>query len=88
MPEQAQFQPTRIINLISNQLSIYKILLSEYKSSKSDYLRYIYTIESLKQGIRSSLTPKGRQIVNGLSLRDAIIKLRATFALSSQSKNR
>jgi hypothetical protein len=45
-------------------------------------------IESLKQGIRSSLTPEGRQIVNGLSPRDAIIKLRATFALSSQSKNR
>ena len=81
-------QPTRLIDLTSDQLSIYKILLSEYESSKSDYLRYMRAIESLKQGIRSSLTPEGRQIVNGLSPRDAIIKLRATFALSSQSKNR
>ena len=81
-------QPTRLIDLNSDQLSIYKILLSEYESSKSDYLRYMRAIESLKQGIRSSLTPEGRQIVNGLSPRDAIIKLRATFALSSQSKNR
>jgi hypothetical protein len=76
-------QPTRLIDLTPNQLSIYKILLSEYKSSKSDYLCYIRAIELLKQGIRLSLTPKGRQIVNGLSLREAIIKLRATFALSS-----
>ena len=76
-------QPTRLIDLTSDQLSIYKILLSEYESLKSDYLRYIRAIESLKQGIRSSLTPEGRQIVNGLSPRDAIIKLRATFALSS-----
>jgi hypothetical protein len=80
--------PTRLIDLTPDQLSIYKILLSEYESSKSDYLRYIRAIELLKQGIRSSLTPEGRQIVNGLSPREAIIKLRATFALSSQSKNR
>ena len=81
-------QPTRLIDLTPDQLSIYKILLSEYESSKSDYLRYMRAIELLKQGIRSSLTPEGRQIVNGLSPREAIIKLRATFALSSQSKNR
>lgn len=81
---QAQLEkPTRLINLNSDQLSIYKILLSEYESSKSDYLRYIRAIKSLKQGIRLSLIPKGRQIVNGLSPRDAIIKLRAIFALSS-----
>ncbi|OKP08901.1 hypothetical protein PENSUB_5510, partial [Penicillium subrubescens] len=80
--------PTRLIDLIPDQLSIYKILLSEYESSKSDYLRYMRAIELLKQGIRSSLTPEGRQIVNGLSPREAIIKLRTTFALSSQSKNR
>ena len=40
-------------------------------------------IESLKQDIRSSLTPEGRQIVNGLSPYDTIIKLRAIFTLSS-----
>jgi hypothetical protein len=90
-PEQPQpesKQPKSIIDLTPEQVRLYKILLSEYESSKSDYLRYMRAIESLKQGIRSSLTLEGRQIVNGLSLRDAIIKLRATFALSSQSKNR
>ena len=46
------------------------------------------SIESLTQGIRSSLTPEGRQTINGLPAHDAIIKLRATFALSDQSKNR
>jgi hypothetical protein len=80
--------PIRLINLTPDQLLIYKILLSEYELSKSDYLRYIRAIELLKQGIRLLLTPEGRQIVNGLSLREAIIKLRAIFALSSQSKNR
>jgi hypothetical protein len=80
--------PTRLINLTSDQLSIYKILLSEYKSSKSDYKQYMRSIQSLKQGIQSSLTPKGRRIINGLSPHDAIKQLRATFARSDQSKNR
>jgi hypothetical protein len=90
-PEQPQpelKQPKYLINLTPNQVGLYKILLSEYESSKSDYLRYIRAIKSLKQGIRSSLTPEGRQIVNGLTARDTIIKLRATFALSNQTKNR
>jgi hypothetical protein len=82
-PQPEPKQPKSLIDLTLEQVGLYKILLSEYESSKSDYLRYMRAIESLKQGIRSSLTLEGRQIVNGLSPRDAIIKLRATFALSS-----
>lgn len=78
----------KLVDLTSDQLAIYKILLSEYESLRSDYLRYHRAIESLKQGIRSSLTLEGRQIINGLSAYEAIIKLKATFALSDQSKNR
>jgi hypothetical protein len=39
------------------------------------------SIEILKQGIRSSLTLEGRQIINGLIVHEAMTKLRATFAL-------
>jgi hypothetical protein len=80
--------PTRLIDLTSDQLSIYRILLSEYESSKSDYKQYMRSIQSLKQGIQSSLTPEGRRIINGLSPHNAIKQLRATFARSDQSKNR
>ena len=80
--------PTRLIDLTPNQVSIYRILLDEYNSSRSDFKQYIRSIQSLKQGIQSSLTPEGRKIINGLSPRDAIIQLRATFARSDQSKNR
>jgi hypothetical protein len=75
-------EPIRLIDLTSDQLAIYRILLSEYESARSDYLRYMRSIEILKQGIRSSLTPEGRQIINGLTAYEAITKLRATFALS------
>jgi hypothetical protein len=53
-------EPIRLIDLTSDQLAIYRILLSEYKSARSNYLRYMRSIEILKQGIRSSLTPEGR----------------------------
>jgi hypothetical protein len=85
VPEQPQPEPKlpkSLIDLTPDQVGLYKILLSEYDSSKSDYLRYIRAIKSLKQGIRSSHTPEGRQIVNGLTARNAIIKLRAMFVLS------
>ena len=63
-------------------------MISEYKSDKSDFKLYMRAMQSLKHGIQSSLTPEGRKIINGLSPRDAIITLRATFARSDQSKNR
>jgi hypothetical protein len=50
-PEQPQpelKQPKCLIDLTPNQVELYKILLSEYESSKSDYLRYMRAIESLK----------------------------------------
>jgi hypothetical protein len=41
-------QPKCLINLTLNLVRLFKIILSEYKSSKSDYLRYIRAIKSLK----------------------------------------